>query len=257
VRRLLGSIVGAVLPEPQRSAIERRFGGDAALASFLFGLVQFPLGVKWLFESGMSALQAMADEIATAYVAEANQRTVGAEETLGLTWGGALLWIFWLMRPTTWLLISIPLVGLLRVAAFLSTRQAVAEPIGWALVRLLTYGAERAARARERAAFGGAGEEDEVEEGSGGELYVYTPRQREAWIDAATIEVAERYYRPRLLEPVERAGRRRYRYLLTPAGEHDVIRRFVRYELPKSGVRWAKPPAAAPADPAPGRGVET
>jgi hypothetical protein len=246
VRRLLGSIVGAVVPEPQRSAIERRFGGDPALASLGLGLAEFFVGTKWLYENGMRMLHAMADEIATAYVAEANRRTVGADETLGFTWGGAMLWLFWLLRPTTWLLISIPLVGLLRLASFLTVRRPVAEPIVWALTRLLTYGFDRAALAKERAEFGGAGEADEIEEDADGLLFVYSARKREAWIEAATVEVGERLYRPRLLEPVERAGRRRYRYVLVPAGEHDVIRRFVRYQLPKTGIRWAKPRAVEP-----------
>ena len=78
-----------------------------------------------------------------------------------------------------------------------------------------------------------------------GELYVFTPRRREEWPEAATVEVAELFYRPAELPPVERAGRKRYRYRLTPAGEHEVIRRLVRYELPKTGVRWPRVHAAA------------
>jgi len=236
----VGSLGGAVLPEPQRSALERRFGGDSALTSFVLGAVEFVAGVKWLYENAMAFLAPLADRMATTYLQEANRRAVGTEETTGFTLGGAVLWLAWLLRPWTWFLISIPLVGLLRVSSYLSTRQPVAEPIAWALTRLVTLTRERFAVAQERAAFGGAGEADEVEEGEGGELFVFTPRKRPDWVEGATIEVAERFYRPSLLEPVERAGRRRYRYRFAPAGEHDVIRRFLRYELPKTGIRWAQ-----------------
>lgn len=246
--RLFGSLAGAVLPEPQRSDVERRFGGDPALTSFVLGVVEFLAGTRWLYESAMRELGAMADQIATGYLAVAERRTPDASETLGFTWGGMMLWVFWLLHPLTWLLISIPLVGLLRVAAFLTTRQAVAEPIAWLLVRLVTFGAARVERAQELAQFGAADEPDVVEAGEGGELFVFTPRRRPEWIEAATIEVAERYYRPVHVEPVERGGRKRYRYRLAPAGEHDVIRRLVRYELPKTGIRWPKPRAVEPAE---------
>ena len=238
-RALWASIAGALLPEPQRSALERRWGGDAPLVSFLLGIVEFIGGALWFYESAMGVLRPMADAIATEYLAQADQRTVGAEETLGFTWGGALLWVFWLIRPTTWFIISVPIVGLLRVAAFMTTRTSIAEPLVWALVRLVTLGRERADRARERAQFGAADEPDDVEAEGANELFVYTPRSRPVWTEGATIDVAGRYYRVTGLDFVERAGRRRFRYRLTEAGEHEVIRRYVAYELPKTGIRWA------------------
>lgn len=235
-----GSLLGALLPEPQRGAVERRWGGDAPLVSFVLGFFEFVAGVNWLYQSAMAFLLPMADQIATAYLEEANRRTVGAEETAGFTLGGAVLWLVWLIRPTTWVLISIPLVGLLRVAAFMTTRQAIAEPAVWAGVRLVTLGRERVARTRERAEFGAATEPDEVDAEGGHELFVHTARPRSDWNEGVTIEVAGRYYRVTDLDFVARAGRRRYRYRLTEAGEHDVIRRYVGYELPKTGIRWAK-----------------
>src|SRR5262245_43840 len=172
MRAIWGSIVGALVPEPERSAIERRFGGDAPLASFVLGIAEFLAGVKLVYESAMAVLGPMADQIADAYLQEANRRTVGSEETLGFTWGGAMLWIFWLLRPTTWFLLSIPIVGMLRLAAFLSTRTSVAEPTVWALARLARLGRKRIDDARELAAFGAADEPDEVEAAGDKELFV-------------------------------------------------------------------------------------
>ena len=248
MRSVLGSLLGALLPEPQRSAVERRLGGDAALASFLLGVGEFLVGTRLLVGNALTQLYAMADELATAYLAEAERRTVGPQETIGFTWGGAVLWLFWLSRPSTWVLISIPLVGLLRVVSFLTTRQPIAEPSIWALVRLVAFGQRYAAATRERADFGPAEEPDEVEAEGDQELLVYTARQRPEWSDASTIEVVGRFYRLAQLDTVARAGRRRYRYRLAETGEHDLIRRYLRYDPPDSGIRRTKPqsPTAAP-----------
>ena len=249
MRALWASIAGALLPEPQRSALERRWGGDAPLVSFLLGIGQFVGGALWVYESAMGVLRPMADALATEYLAQADQRTVGAEETMGFTLGGSLLWIFWLLRPTTWFILSVPIVGLLRVAAFMTTRTSIAEPVVWALVRLVTLGRERADRARERAEFGAADEPDEVEAEGASELFVFTPRSRPTWTEGATIEATGRYYNVTGLDFVVRAGRRRFRYRLTEAGEHEVIRRYVAYELPKTGIRWARPHSPGSPDP--------
>lgn len=252
--RLVGSIAAAFLPDPERSALERRTDGDSGLPSFLIGIAEFVLGLQWLYESAMTALTQMADAVAEGYLAEANRRTIGPEETLGFTWSGAVLWIFWLMRPTTWFVISIPIVGLVRVVSYLSSGQAIGEPTVWAATRLVGLFRVRVAAAQERARFGAADEPDEVDAESGHELSIHSARAKDDWNELVTIELDGRYWRVTGHELVERAGRRRHRYRLTEAGEHEVIRRLLRYELPRTGMRWAvargdaaQPPEVTPA----------
>lgn len=247
--RLIGSVAAAFLPDPERSALERRTDGDSGLPSFLIGIAEFVLGLQWFYESAMTALSGMADTVAEGYLAEANRRTVGPEETLGFTWSGAVLWIFWLMRPTTWFVISVPIVGLVRVVSYLSSGQAIGEPTVWAATRLFGLVRSRAAAANERARFGAADEPDEVDAESGHELSIYSARAHDDWNELVTIELDGRYWRVTGHEFVERAGRRRHRYHLTEAGEHEVIRRLLRYELPKTGIRWKVAGAGQASDP--------
>jgi hypothetical protein len=238
VHPLFASLLGALLPDPERDAVTRRHGGDPARASGLLGAIQFVVGVDLLHDSAMAYFRAITDEVADAFLHVASRRSLGAEEAIGFTWSGAVTWFYWLLQPTTWLLISSPAVGLLRAAAYLSTRQAIGEPAVWAAVRLLQLAQRALGITSERAEFGCATQADEVE-ADGDDLLVYTPRLRPDWIAAATLEVAGRFYRIAAQDRAQRPAGSRYRYRLTPAGEHDVIRRLVRYAPPA-------PPTAAP-----------
>jgi len=228
----LASLIGALLPDPERSAFTRRWGGRPAPASMLLGIVEFVGGVHLVYESAMGYLAAVSAEMAAEYLRQAEQRSIGAAETLGLTWGGAVVWVTWLLQPTSWLLLSIPAVGLARSSAYLTVGEAFGEPLAWAALRFVETLRRLRDRAAERALFGSAESPDEIETDEDGALLVHTARPRPEWNDAVTIEIAERFYRMTRHEQVERAGGRRHRYRLVEAPEHEVIRRLVRYEAP-------------------------
>jgi hypothetical protein len=228
---LAGALLGALLPAPERDAVARRLGGDAARASGLLGAVQFVVGVDLVHGSAMAYLTRLADEVATEFLGIAMRRSVSPEDALGLTWGGAVVWAGWLLRPTTWLLSSVPIVGLLRVATYLATREPIAEPAVWAALRLAQRARAAAAAVGERIAFASPAAADGLER-EGDDLLVYTPRARPDWTSAATIEVDGRFFRVASHDEAIRLGGRRHRYRLTLAGEHEVIRRFLRYEPP-------------------------
>ncbi|GMU65199.1 MAG: hypothetical protein AMXMBFR36_14730 [Acidobacteriota bacterium] len=229
------SLLGALLPEPERGAIVRRFGGDPPRASFLIGAVEFVAGANFLYESGIAHFRAASEAMAVEFLRQAERATPSSEEAMALTWGGAVVWLGWLLRPTTWLLVSIPLVGLVRSSAYLTAREAVAEPAVWAALRLRAALARLAGASRQRVEFGTSGAPDVVEPTAEGGFVVLSARPKPAWDDVATIEIDERFFRVAHHDQVERDGRRRHRYHLTEAPEHEVIRRLLRY-----------PPAADP-----------
>lgn len=233
---LLASLLGALLPSPERDAVARRHGGDAARASGLLGVVEFVVGLDLLYDSSIAWFQAITNEVTDAFLQVAARNSLSSGDALGFTWSGAVIWFYWLLRPATWLLISVPAVGLLRAAAYLTTRQPIAEPAVWAAVRLIQVARRALAASSERVEFGPAARPDEVEVDDD-DLLVYTPRPRPEWIPAATIEIAGRFYRVAALDETLRRCGRRHRYRLTPAGEHDVIRRLVRYEPPPSSPK--------------------
>jgi hypothetical protein len=228
----LGSLAGALLPEPERGAVVRRFGGDPPFASLLIGALEFVGGTGLVHDNAMNHLRAWSDRLATEFLAVAERTALTAEQTVGFTWGGAILWLDWLLRPTSWLLLSLPLVGLLRVTAYFTVREAVAEPAAWAGARLLRLLRRARDAARERAEYGDAAQPDELVAGPLGELIVLTARLRPEWSDAVTIAIGERYYRVAGRDRSYRAGLKRHRYRLVEAPEHEVIRRFLRYEPP-------------------------
>lgn len=230
---LLASLLGALLPAPERDALARRHGGDAARASGLLGAIEFVVGLDLLYDSSMAWFHSVTNEVTDAFLQVAARNSLSSGDTLGFTWSGAVIWFYWLLRPATWLLLSVPAVGLLRAAAFLTTRQPVAEPAVWAAVRLVQFARRALAAGSELVEFGLAAQPDEVEVDAD-DLLVYTPRLRPEWIPTATIEVAGRFYRVAELDETSRRSGRRHRYRLAPAGEHDVIRRLVRYEPPPS-----------------------
>lgn len=229
----LASLLAALLPEPERGDFERRWGGDPARASMAIGAAQFLAGAHLVYESARTFLYAGTAAITDEFWRQANQRSMGSDEILGFTWGGAVLWLGWLLQPTTWLLISIPLVGLLRVAAYLTTSQPVAEPVVWAAVRGASLARRIVGSASERAEFGAATSGEELVRDEAGDLLLLTPRRKPEWTEAATIEIDGRFYRIAEQDTVEAGpGRRQYRYRLVAAGEHDVIRRYLRYDPP-------------------------
>jgi hypothetical protein len=228
----LASLLAALLPEPERGALVRRHGGDPPRASMLVGATQFVLGARLVHDSVMSHLRRGAEAMSVEFLRLAETRQVRGEEALGLTWGGAVLWLDWLLRPTSWLLLSLPVVGLLRAAAYLGPREAIAEPSVWAAARIVRAARRALGAASVRAEFGDAAAPDEVSVEGDAVLLVHTARPRAEWNDAVTIEVDGRFFRVARHDEVHLHGRRRHRYRLAAAGEHDVIRRLLRYELP-------------------------
>jgi hypothetical protein len=228
----LASLLGALVPEPERGALVRRFGGDPPRASLLIGAVEFVVGLNFLYDSGMAHFRAAGEAMATEFLRQAERATPTTEQAMGLTLGGAVVWLAWLLRPTTWLLISIPLVGLLRSSAYLTSREAVAEPAVWALLRLRSALTRLAGASRQRLEFGAADAPDEIEIADDGAVVVLSARPRPAWSELVTIEIDGRFYRVAWHDRVERDGRHRHRYRLEEAPEHEVIRRLLRYEPP-------------------------
>jgi hypothetical protein len=228
----LASLLGALLPEPERGAFTRRFGGRPAPASMTLGTVEFAAGVLLVYESAMPVLRGAADAMATEFLRQADARPVTPGESLGVTLGGSVAWLAWFLSPSTWALLSIPIVGLLRVVTYMSSQEALGEPSVWALLRLGQAVCRQTRRATERATFGAADAPDEILAGENGALIVHTARPREEWRDGVTIEVAERFYRVAARDQVDRPGGRRHRYRLAPTPEHEVIRRLIRYEPP-------------------------
>lgn len=219
----------------------RRFGGDAARASGLIGAAEFLVGVRLVHSSSMEFFTRMADQIAAGFLHTALHRSVSPEDALGLTWGGAVVWFGWFLLPSTWLLLSLPIVGLLRVASYLTTRQPVAEPAVWVALRAVQRIGALLGVTRDRLAFGAPEAPDEVEV-DGEDLVVFTARPRPDWSPGATIEVDERFFWPAGHDEIVRGGVRRHRYRLAPADEHAVIRRYVRYDPPQSDPRGPRRP---------------
>jgi len=229
MRDALCGLLAALLPAPEREDFARRVGGEPAGWSLALGTVEFVAGGAIFARDALHVIPRLVTEhsAALAEVVLAG-RLDDPGAMLALTWSGAFGWLLWALRPWTWFLVSFPIVGLVRVVAYMSSQEAVGEPFVWAGLRLLRWVRRLAGRARERRRLGPV-RPDRLRRDPTGDLVLLTARLRPAWNEHVTIEIAGRFYRLRRHELRPDGAVRCHAYLLREADPNEVIRSLVRY----------------------------
>src|SRR6185295_8602924 len=113
------------------------------------------------------------------------------ENRLAITWGGSVVWLSWAFHPLTWLLLSIPLVGIARLVAFGVSRDAVGEPLVWFVLRAAQAMRRLLDTLQRRRRFGPL-RPDRAVRGKDGGLVVMSCRPKPDWNERITIEIGER-----------------------------------------------------------------
>src|SRR5436309_2037305 len=125
-------LLAALLPAAERDALVRRHGAEPYGWSFVLGLVELYAGLKVLLANAAAAYLGMTSEIADYLLEHVDPRQLDSfSAKLAVTESGTVVWLVWALRPTTWLLLSVPLVGIARLVAFGVSRDAVGEPLVW------------------------------------------------------------------------------------------------------------------------------
>jgi len=235
---LLQGFWTALLPSPERERFARPRELDAPRWSLELGIVQMFGGIALFLAGGLAFMRPAT--------------TDGSMTLLQHWWPGLstthfqglaiLNWLAWFIHPASWPFAYLALVGLARCAAFAITREAVGEPIVWALLRARKFASTRSATRRRESRLGPM-RPDRVLAGKGPDLFVVCCREKPEWTSASTLEIGGRFYR--LVGVEERPDGPwdsivyRLREAKIGAG---VIRRLVRYE-PPPGATLPDPPS--------------
>ena len=226
MRELLLGLIAALLPAPERGDFARRNGVDPAGWSALLGLAEFLGGGSFVISSGLAHFQRIANQNA-ALLMEVDPNKFNDDARYAYVNSGPLLVLDWLSSPWTWILISIPLVGIVRLVAYGVSREAVGEPAVWAGVRLSQLLGRRLGKSRDLLRHGPE-RPDRIVASPGG-LTIMSCRPKD-WNNLITIEVRERFYRLLRTEERQDGPWWVYAYVLKEMPESEVIRYLIRYE---------------------------
>jgi len=223
---LLFGVVLALLPGPERDRIARETGLDAARCSFLLGLVEGLTGLSLYVLGGLAFMRASAAGASMAML---------EHWWAGLTsahFGGAGVtsWIVWPLVPAAWPSVYLAVVGLVRVAAFVITREAVGEPAVIVILRGVQRFRRTRARARKLRELGPERPDELDPLGSG--WRVLTARPKVDWGEQTTVEIDGRHYRIADVAEIRRGPWTSIAYRLEPQPDHAIVRRLVVYDPP-------------------------
>jgi hypothetical protein len=217
----------AMLPAPERDDLARRYYLDAARWSFVIGLMQLFAGTTAFMVLGIAFMRG-GFSIGAGLLLENWTPGLTTTHMRGM---GLINWLAWLLNPVSWVLGYVAGVGLLRVAAFVITREAVGEPLILGCMRLVQV--THAWRIRKRFETSlGPPRPDRWVRAAEKELVLLTCREKPDWTDTVTIEHEERYYKCVGVE-TRRDGEwsvMAYRLREEPPGA--IIRRLVIYSSP-------------------------
>jgi len=224
---LLPGLFAALLPDPERGDFTRRHGGDPAGWSALIGLAELFAGGAAVFSNGISHFQRLTAEHA-AYLMEKIDPKDFEAGWAAYVGSGPLTVLHWLVQPWTWVLISIPVVGIVRLVTYAVNQDASGEPIVWAGVRLSQFLGRRLGKSRDLLRYGPQ-RPDRIVPSPGG-LTILSCRPKPDWNPLVTIEIREKFYR--VLRTDERQDGQWwvYAYVMREMPESEMIRYLIRYE---------------------------
>lgn len=226
-RNPLLDLLAALLPAAEREALVRR-GAEPLLWSVLLGLAELFLGTSLLISDAIAWFQPLSDTVA-GQIMEMDPRALAGRPEVGHV--GAVIWLSWMLRPFTWLLASVGLVGMARLVAFGVSREVVGEPLVWAAVRITQAAGRTLSGSRDLLRFGPE-RPDRVIHEPGGDLVVLSCRPKPDWNERVTIEIDERFYRLRRVEERQDGTWWAYAHLLRESPDNEIIRALIRYDPP-------------------------
>jgi hypothetical protein len=223
-------ILAALVPAAERDELIRRYDAEPFVWSAVLGVFEFYLGGKALLANALAYFQTETDRLVT-YVANHldTQPLDTFEKGLAVTWSGSVVWLAWALKPMTWLLFSIPLVGIARMVAFGVGRDAVGEPIVWLGIRAAQALRKLFGKLERRRRFGPL-RPDRLLRGKGSDLIVLSCRPKPDWNERITIEINERFYRLQRVEERRDGAWWVHAHLLQEADPNEIFRGLIRYE---------------------------
>jgi hypothetical protein len=225
-------VLAALVPAAEREELIRRYDAEPAVWSAVLGLGEFYLGGRLLLANALTFFQTTTDAMATYVMEQMDPRDLNSfENRLAIFLGGPVVWLGWALKPMTWLLFSIPLIGIVRLVAFGVSREAVGEPLAWLVVRIGQGVRTLLGRLQRRHHFGPL-RPDRVLRGRGTDLVVLSCRPKPDWNELITITIGERFYRLQRVEERQLGAWCVHAHVLQEAHPNEIFRGLIRYEPP-------------------------
>jgi hypothetical protein len=222
---VLAGWVAALLPPPARDRLAREHGVDVPRCSLALGLAQLALGLLGFMSGGIAYMRGASLSLSWLLI----ENWEPGVSTTDMQGGGLVSWLGWFLHPLAWLTGFVALTGLVRIVAFVATREPVAEPLVWLVVRLReAFVRRRDSRRRERDL--GPPRPDRFVEDPDGRLVLLSCRERPEIHGGVTVEVDGRFW---LFESVEDRPDGEWTcraYRLRRQQEGELIRRLLRIE---------------------------
>jgi len=228
---LLRGLLIAILPSPERDNLARKHGHNAPRWSFIFGLIQGPIGAGLFIVGGLAFMRGAS--VIMAWGMLENWQPGMTTNDIRAT--GVIGWIGWFLHPLAWPPAYLAMVGLVRCCAFAITREAMGEPVVIAAMRLTQLWSKKQ-RLKLREAELGPIRPDRLLKRNDN-LVILTCREKPEFRQEVTIEVEERFYRLTGVEERQDGQYRTLAYRLAPTERGAVIRRLVRYVPPRTAPR--------------------
>ncbi len=232
MRDLLLAFFAALLPAPERGRFAERWGVDPAGPSGFLGLLEFLIGGPVVVANAITFLDTISKRNAALFVDILENKRLTDAEKISYGLSGVANWVQWITQPWVWLLISIPIVGIVRMVAWGVNSEASGEPTVWAGVRIWQAIQRRLGASRDRLRFGPDRPDRVIFLGGGpaNGLTVLSNRPKPEWNPRITIEIDGRFYRLLSVDERQDGAWWVYAHVLGEFPENEVIRGLVRYE---------------------------
>lgn len=225
----LAAFLAIVLPAPERESYERRTRVDVPFWSFMLGCLELAAAFFYNIENYFVSMQ---------QVAAGNAGLLGAkmsggsfDERLAYNWSGLINVLAWFIKPDVLFFFLVAVVGVLRIAAFWSSREAIGEPLVYVGLRL-AQAADRGRQDGRRQLSLGPLRPDRFVPGAPGELLLLSARGRPDWQEGRAVEIGEVFYRIAGAELKAPDGEtaKVFVYRLVELPPNELIRGLVAYE---------------------------
>lgn len=189
LRFVVLGLTAALLPSPESYRCATRWGVDAAAYSMILGIVEATSGGLLFFFGGIAAVTGTSPLLGIAML----ENWLPGLTSVHFMGAGLLALATWLIHPFAWFLALVGLTGVVRIFAFVASRESVGEPFVWAVLRIVQLTSQRATGAKRTRELGPL-RPDRLEYKGASSLRIISSRERPEWTDGTTLEVNGRFF---------------------------------------------------------------
>ncbi len=216
--------VAALVPSPQNSRLGKAWEVDVGPFSMALGMVEAVVGGLGFLFGGIAA---MTGDIKMLNMFLLSNWFPGMSTT-HFQGAGLIALFFWVTNPIALFLAFQGMTGIVRIFTFVTTRNAVGEPIVWLVMRIVAAIRGRIVKTSRKKDLGPL-RRDRLVYGKEADLVIFACRERHDWNDAMTLAMGDRFFHLLDVEDRVEGAFHVLAYSFTELDDREVIRRPVKY----------------------------